>query len=123
MEATACPRRMTKKCASSSRPGASYPRRYSTKDTWKAAIGNDESLWRRVVYVLNRGGRFQDFAKAYKGDLVAGHNAYGKQMNLYQEKTATTINTMTGKPFTGYADYIPPGLSSIGEEIVMQATI
>ena len=65
--------------------------------------------------MLNRGGRYQDFAKAYKGELVA--NQYGKQINLYQEKTATRINTMTGKPFVGYAMYIPAGLSSTGEEI------
>jgi anaerobic selenocysteine-containing dehydrogenase len=84
-------------------------------DVWKAAIGNDESLWRKFVYVMNRGGRFQDFANAYKGDLVA--NAYGKQINLYQEKTATTINTMTGKTLQGYASYLAPGLSSLGEAI------
>jgi anaerobic selenocysteine-containing dehydrogenase len=83
-------------------------------DKWKAAIG-DESLWRKVVYVMNRGGRFQAFANAYKGEQVA--NKYGRLINLYQEKTATSINTMTGKPFVGYTKYIPAGLSSIGEEI------
>lgn len=92
------------------------PKTVFDEATWKAAIGNDESLWRKVIYVLNRGGRFQDYAKAYKGDLVA--NAYGKQMNLYQEKTATAVNTMTGKTLAGYATYIAPGLSSLGEEIV-----
>lgn len=91
------------------------PKSVFDPEVWKAAIGNDESLWRRVIYVLNRGGRYQDFAKAYQGDLVT--NAYGKQLNLYQEKTATTINTMTGKPFIGYAAYIPPGISSVGEAI------
>jgi tetrathionate reductase subunit A len=83
--------------------------------TWKAAVGNDESLWRKTIYILNRGGRFQDFAKTYKGDLLT--NAYAKQINLYQEKTATTINTMTGKTFLGYPVYIPPALSSTGEAI------
>ncbi|MCS6843276.1 MAG: molybdopterin-dependent oxidoreductase [Caldilineales bacterium] len=91
------------------------PKAFFDPEVWKAAVGGDESLWRRVVYVLNRGGRYQDFAKAYKGDLVT--NAYGKQLNLYQEKTATSINTMTGKPFVGYAKYFPPGLSSTDEEI------
>jgi anaerobic selenocysteine-containing dehydrogenase len=91
------------------------PKSVFDEATWKAALGNDESLWRKVVYVLNRGGRFQDFAKAYKGDLVA--NAYGKQLNLYQEKTATTINTMTGKTLKGYPAYFAPGLSSLGEPI------
>ncbi len=83
-------------------------------DKWKAAIG-DESLWRKVVYVLNRGGRYQAFEKAYKGAQVA--NKYGRLINLYQEKTATSINTMTGTPFVGYTKYIPAGLSSTGEEI------
>ena len=82
---------------------------------WKAAVGNDESLWRKTIYILNRGGRYQDFAKTYKGDLVA--NAYDKQINLYQEKTATTMNTMTGQTLPGYPLYIPPGLSSTGEAI------
>lgn len=40
-----------------------------------------------------------------------------KQINLYQEKTATTINTMTGDTFLGYPAYIPPALSSTGEAI------
>jgi anaerobic selenocysteine-containing dehydrogenase len=91
------------------------PRSVFDPNVCKAALGGDESLWKRVVFVLNRGGRYQDFAKAYKGDMVA--NVYGKQLNLYQEKTATAINTMTGKPFMGYAVYLAPGLSSTGEEI------
>ena len=36
-----------------------------------------------------------------RGDLAA--NPYGKQINVYQEKTATSINAMTGEPFVGYA--------------------
>ncbi len=82
---------------------------------WKAAVGNDESLWRKTVFVLNRGGRYEAFAKGYKGDQVA--HPYGRLINLYQEKTATTINTMTGKPFPGYTVYIPAGQSSLGEAI------
>lgn len=84
-------------------------------DKWKAALGNGESLWRKVIFVLNRGGRYQNFDKAYQGSQVT--NKYGRLINLYQEKTATTINTMTGKPFPGYMTYLPAGLSSTGEEI------
>jgi len=84
-------------------------------DKWKAAVGGDESLWHKVVYVLNRGGRYEAFEKGYKGDKVA--HPYGRLVNLYQEKTATSINTMTGKPYAGYTKYIPAGLSSTGEEI------
>jgi tetrathionate reductase subunit A len=83
--------------------------------TWKASIGNDESLWRKLVYLLNRGGRYEDFEKGYKGAMAG--NPYAKQINLYQEKTATTTNTMTGKTFTGHPAYFPPAVSSIGEQI------
>lgn len=89
------------------------PKSVFDAERWKAIVG--EKLWRKVIFVLNRGGRYQDFAKGYAGDLVA--NKYGKQMNLYQEKTATSINTMTGKPYIGYATYVPAGLSSTGEAI------
>ncbi len=91
------------------------PKSVFDPDVWKAAVGNDESLWRKTVFVLNRGGRYQNFAKGYKGEQVA--NKYGRLINLYQEKTYTSINTMTGKPFIGYTTYIPAGLSSTGEEI------
>jgi anaerobic selenocysteine-containing dehydrogenase len=91
------------------------PKSVFDADKWKAAVGNDESLWRKVVYVLNRGGRYEAFAKGYKGSKVA--HPYGRLINLYQEKTATSINTMTGKHYVGYTKYIPPALSSKGEEI------
>jgi tetrathionate reductase subunit A len=98
------------------------PKSVFDQSTWKSAVGNDESLWRKTVYVLNRGGRYQKFADAYKGSPtfekdVLVSNAYGRQLNLYQEKTAISINSMTGKNFTGYAAYIPPGLSSLGDAI------
>lgn len=98
------------------------PKSVYDEATWKAAIGDDESLWRKTVYLLNRGGRFQAHAAAYKGDPSTGAdvmvaNAYGRQINLYQEKTAVTINTMTGQPFIGHAAYVPPALSSLGEPI------
>jgi anaerobic selenocysteine-containing dehydrogenase len=83
-------------------------------EKWRAAVG--DQLWRKVVYVMNRGGRYQDFAKAHPGELVA--NKYGKMLGLYQEKTATATNTMTGKKYVGHATYIPAGLSSMGEPIV-----
>ncbi len=90
------------------------PRSVFDPDKWKATVG--EALWKKVVFVLNRGGRYQDFAKAYPaGDLVA--NKYGNMLGLYQEKTATAINSMTGKPYLGYAAYFPSGLSSTGQPI------
>ncbi|MBI4963760.1 MAG: molybdopterin-dependent oxidoreductase [Desulfomonile tiedjei] len=70
---------------------------------WKKIAG--EKLWPKVVYVLNRGGRFEDWAKGYKGDRVA--HPYGALLNLYQEKTASTIHAGTGKKNAGYATFVP----------------
>jgi tetrathionate reductase subunit A len=70
---------------------------------WKELAG--EKNWPKVVYVLNRGGRFEDWAKGYKGDRVA--HPYGALLNLYQEKTASTIHSGTGKKHAGCATYVP----------------
>jgi len=70
---------------------------------WKKVAG--ETNWPKVVYVLDRGGRFEDWAKGYKGDRVA--HPYGALLNLYQEKTASTIHAGTGKKHAGFATYMP----------------
>ncbi len=80
---------------------------------WEQTVGAER--WRKVIYVLNRGGRFQDWDKAWDGDKVA--NKYGTLINLYQEKTAKTKNSMTGKTFPGVATYIPPALDARGRTI------
>lgn len=72
-------------------------------DRWKRIVG--PGMWRKVVYVLNRGGRFEDQEKAYAGDRLS--NRYAKLLNLYQEKTATTIHAGTGRNYPGYAAYVP----------------
>lgn len=72
-------------------------------ERWRAIVGDD--MWRRVVHVLNRGGRFETHAQAYKGDRLA--HPYAKQLNLYQEKTAMTIHAGTGEHNPGYARWIP----------------
>ena len=84
-------------------------------DAWQAAIGNDESLWRRVVYVLNRGGRFQDYAKLRDGEKLA--NKYGKYLSMYCEKTYDSKNSMTGDHFSGVARYFPAGQDALGNNV------
>ncbi|MBU2102702.1 MAG: molybdopterin-dependent oxidoreductase, partial [Candidatus Omnitrophica bacterium] len=69
---------------------------------WKNASG---SYFDKVIYVLNRGGRFQDYEKFYDGDQLK--NKYGKLVNLYCEKIAKSKNAMTGKYFLGLAGYFP----------------
>lgn len=70
---------------------------------WKSIVG--EENWPHVVYVLNRGGRFQSYAKAYKDGLLS--NPYTGLLGLYFEKFVTTKNSMTGKPYLPYADFVP----------------
>ncbi|MBI5649788.1 MAG: molybdopterin-dependent oxidoreductase, partial [Chloroflexi bacterium] len=82
------------------------PKSVFDPDAWKALVG--DKVWPKFVTVMNRGGRFQDYAKIYDGDKVA--NKYGKLINLYQEKTAKLKHAMTGKPILGYPTFIPPGL-------------
>lgn len=79
---------------------------------WEKAAG---ALWRKVIYVLNRGGRFDDFDKGYDGDQMK--NKYGTFVNLYQEKTYKTKNSMTGKSFSGIANYFPPYTDYLGRPI------
>ena len=82
---------------------------------WREAVG-DESLFRRTVYLLNRGGRFQEFAKAYAGgDLVA--NPYGKQINLFLEKQALSLHPMTGRPYWPLPAYFSPYQDALGRQL------
>ncbi len=78
------------------------PRTVFDPARWEKIAGKN---WRKVVYVLNRGGRYQDYKDVYKGDLAA--NRYKSLINIYQEKTAGTRNAFTGKPNPGYATYLP----------------
>jgi tetrathionate reductase subunit A len=84
---------------------------------WQAVVGPE--LWPHVVYVLNRGGRFQGYAQAYKdGQLV---NKYGKLVGIYLDKFATTKHSMTGKPYLPHADFIEGPRDCIGNLIDDQA--
>ncbi|MCL5040359.1 MAG: molybdopterin-dependent oxidoreductase [Firmicutes bacterium] len=79
---------------------------------WEKAAG---ALWRKAICVMNRGGRFDEFEKGYDGDQMK--NKYGTFVNLYQEKTYKTKNSMTGKAFSGVAYYSPPYADSLGRPI------
>ena len=70
---------------------------------WRGLVG--DKLWPKVVYVLNRGGRFQELAK---GAMPGGQtgNPYGRFVNMFQEKTAGVKNSQTGLLIPGWATYI-----------------
>lgn len=79
------------------------PKGVFSEGAWKAAVGSDN--WPRVVYVLNRGGRFEDFAKAYNGDYL-GHPV-SRLLNLYVEPVAVTKDSVTGINYSGVPRYVP----------------
>ena len=67
---------------------------------WQRAVG---PWWRKVVYVLNRGGRFEDPNAAYHGQFM-GH-PWGKQLNLYVEPVGTANHSITGQRLSGVAHF------------------
>jgi anaerobic selenocysteine-containing dehydrogenase len=94
---------------------------------WEAIAG---PLWPKVVYVMNRGGRFQAYSKGYTEGVPpeAGAsffglnttqvtNRFGTMINVYGEKTYDTKSPMTGEHLAGYAKYIPAPLSVLGEPV------
>jgi anaerobic selenocysteine-containing dehydrogenase len=97
---------------------------------WQAVAGK---LWPKVVYVLNRGGRFESFDKGYKQgvfpesiadsvnlygvDPTQASHPYGTMINIYQEKTYDTKTAMSGDHLAGYAKYVPGPTSVTGELI------
>jgi anaerobic selenocysteine-containing dehydrogenase len=76
-------------------------------EKWKTAVG--EEHWRRVVYLLNRGGRFEPLQGAYTGEHVA--HSFGKLWSLYVEPVATSRDSMSGKALHGLPRYEPPAFS------------
>ncbi|MBI4832728.1 MAG: molybdopterin-dependent oxidoreductase, partial [Candidatus Lindowbacteria bacterium] len=78
------------------------PKSVFDPERWEAIAG---PAWRKAVYILNRGGRFQEYGDIYKGDLIS--NQYKSLINMYQEKTAGTKSAFTGKSNPGCAMYIP----------------
>jgi anaerobic selenocysteine-containing dehydrogenase len=70
---------------------------------WKAIVG--DKWWPKVVYVMNRGGRFQDYEKAFEGEKFK--NKYGKLLNLYLEKYGKAKSPITGKKYHTVATYLP----------------
>ncbi len=80
---------------------------------WKTAVGED--LWPHVVTVLNRGGRFQGYAQAYKDGQLS--NKYGKLVGIYFDKFVTTKHSMTGEPYIGHAHFVDGPLDCTGKKL------
>ena len=70
---------------------------------WKAAVTAEE--WPKVVYVLNRGGRFEGHgenrANGYEGEWLKYR--YEGMCQFYDPKVAAAKDPLTGDPFEGIA--------------------
>ena len=73
------------------------PKSVFDEDRWMNAAGAD--YWPHVVYVLNRGGRFEDSDKMYKGDMQA--HPYSGLFQIFVEHVANGRNSMSGQHFDG----------------------
>lgn len=62
--------------------------------------------WKKVYFLLARGGRFEDYVKNYDGDNLT--NKFGKIVNIYNEKLGTSKNSITGEYNPGTACWRPP---------------
>ena len=89
------------------------PKSIFDEERWKAIVG-DESLWRRVVFLLNRGGRYEDFSKAYKNEKL-GH-PYSGIFNIFVDNVASGIHSLTGEHFYGLPNY-QPAQDASGKEL------
>lgn len=82
---------------------------------WRKATG--EAMWRKTVYVLNRGGRFEHFDKIYDGDKMA--HRFGGTFHIFVERVARQKDSITGQRYDGLARYDPPLFSTgkpVGDE-------
>ncbi|MFN2238915.1 MAG: molybdopterin-dependent oxidoreductase [Thermoanaerobaculia bacterium] len=82
-------------------------------ERWHKAV--DDNWWKKVIYVLNRGGRWWSHAEAWNNGQTKAK--YGKLVNLYLEKTASARNSMTGEYLRGLAGFLPVA-DSLGRPIV-----
>lgn len=80
------------------------PKTVFNEERWKKIVGAEN--WAKVVYVLNRGGRFEDHSKTFADAPMLAHK-YGALLNMYQEKTAGKKYSGTGKSMKGIAQYLP----------------
>lgn len=72
------------------------------------------SEWKKVLYIMSRGGKFEPVANRYNGDKLGHVNS--TLVSLYSEKVASGIDSMTGKRFSGIALWQKP-LTILGKDV------
>lgn len=77
-----------------------------TSERWQKAAGPEN--WKKLIYFLNRGGRFEDFDdnKSLGYDGFVRHT-FKKRANLYVEKVGTQKHSLSGKYFSGLPIHEP----------------
>ena len=70
---------------------------------WQKAVGS--GVWRQVVTVLNRGGRFEAWDKAYAPDGEFVAHTWGKLLNIYAEAIGSAVHSVTAKRLSGVPRY------------------
>jgi anaerobic selenocysteine-containing dehydrogenase len=76
------------------------PKGVFDESKWQAAVG---PIWPRVVYLLNRGGRFEPASGAYAGDF--SNHPYANQLNLYVEPVGSGKHSVQAKRLSGVPEY------------------
>jgi len=76
-------------------------------DLLRHKLGEEE--WRKVAFLMTRGGRFGDEEKAWDGDRQV--NAYPDALAVWNESLARMRHSMTGEAFVGCPTYYPPRLA------------
>ncbi len=84
---------------------AHFPKSVFDEARWKKSVGNDDAIWKRVVYFLNRGGRFESFSKAYKNEKL-GH-PYSGMFSIFVDNVAAGKHSGTGAHFSGLPIFEP----------------
>lgn len=70
----------------------------------KATLKEEE--WRKVAFILARGGRCQNQAEGFEGDKAA-HRFKGGLL-VYNEALGASKSSVTGRRWTGTASWMPP---------------
>ncbi len=80
------------------------PKTVFDEEKWRRAVRPHE--WAKVVYVLNRGGRYESFDKYAQSGRLVPHK-FGKMLNFFIEEIAESKSSMTGEHFDGLTLYEP----------------
>ncbi|MCD8545707.1 MAG: tetrathionate reductase subunit TtrA [Sulfurospirillum cavolei] len=70
--------------------------------------------WKRVAYVMSRGGRFADKSSAYEGNKMT--KSYTKAIAVYNQTVGTSHHALTGELYSGVPRYYAPRLAN-GEKL------